>query len=91
MAKERMVTRTIETKEIEVMTVNTETAEVLNICITVGVDYNKSSDTLKFIRKHYETETVKIVAIVSEKVTTKLYGMPEQEFIRLAQILPDRA
>lgn len=90
MARERLITRTIETKEIEVMTVDTETAEVKIKTITVGVDYNKTADTLKYLRKHYETETVKIVSVIKESVTTKLYGMPEQEFIRLAQVLPNR-
>ena len=90
MARERMVTRTVETKEVEVMTVNTETAEVKVSVIVVGVDYNKATDTLKYLRKHHETETVKIVSVIKETVSTKLYGMPEQDFIRLAQVLPNR-
>lgn len=90
MAKERMVTRTIETKEVEVMTVDTESAEVKIQVITVGVDYNKTPDTLKYLRKHHETDTLKIVSVIKETVTTKLYGMPEQDFIRLAQVLPNR-
>ena len=90
MAKERMITRTVETKEVEVMTVNTETAEVKVDVIVVGVDYNKATDTLKYLRKHYETETLKIVSVIKETVSTNLYGMSEQEFIRLATVLPDR-
>ena len=90
MARERLVTRTIETKEVEVMTIDTTTAEVKIEVIVVGVDYNKATDTLKYLRKHYETETLKVAAIVKETVSTKLYGMPEQEFIRLAQVLPNR-
>ena len=90
MAKERMITRTVETKEVEVMTVNTETAEVKIDVIVVGVDYNKATDTLKYLRKHYETETVKIVSVIKETVSTKLYGIPENDFIRLAQVLPNR-
>lgn len=85
-----MITRTVETKEVEVMTVNTETAEVKVDVIVVGVDYNKATDTLKYLRKHYETETLKIVSVIKETVSTNLYGMSEQEFIRLATVLPDR-
>ena len=90
MARERLVTRTIETKEVEVMTVDTDTADVKIQVIVVGVDYNKTPDTLKYLRKHYETDTVKIVSVINETVTTKLYGIPEQDFIRLAQVLPNR-
>lgn len=90
MARQRMVTRTIETREIDVMCVNVETAEVKILTLTVGQDYNKSTDTLKMLRKHHETETVKIVSVVNEKVTTKLYGMLEQDFIKYAEVLPNR-
>ena len=90
MARQRMVTRTIETREIDVMFVNVETAEVKILTLTVGQDYSKSTDTLKMLRKNYETETTKIVSVVNEKVTTKLYGMLEQDFIKYAEVLPNR-
>lgn len=89
MARMRMVTRTVEVINVEVMAINTETAEVTRPVYTVtGV---ADSAIEKAVRKLYETDTVKIVKILSTSRTECLYGMPEDEFIKLAKVLPPRA
>ena len=90
MARERMVTRTVELSVCEVMCMNTKTAEVEIRTFEIGGGLTEEKALLKAIRKLYETTTFKCVAI--SKVTQKeiLYGMPESKFIELATILPPR-
>lgn len=89
MARMRMVTRTVEVNTYSVMTCNTETAEVRTIEFKVGV-IPQSIEPMKYLKKQYETETLKLCAITSHTVETILYGMPEDEFIKNASVLPPR-
>lgn len=89
MARMRMVTRTVEVNTYSVMTCNTETAEVRTIDFKVGV-IPQSIEPMKYLKKQYETETLKLCAITSHTVETILYGMPEDEFIKNASVLPPR-
>lgn len=90
MARERMVTRTVELSVCEVMCMNTVTAEVQICTFEIGGGLTDEKALLKAVKKLYETDTFKCVAI--SKVTQKeiLYGMPESRFIELATILPPR-
>ena len=90
MARERMVTRTVELSVCEVMCVNTVTAEVKINTYEIGGGLTDENALLKAIKKLYETDTFKCVSI--SKVTPKeiLYGMPENRFIELATVLPPR-
>ena len=89
MARQRMVTRTVEVIKYSVMTVNTETAEVSVIDYTLGA-LDKNSDAMKILKKAYETDTLKLCAITEHTSETLLYGMPEEDFIANAKILPAR-
>nr|DAM70580.1 MAG TPA: hypothetical protein [Caudoviricetes sp.] len=89
MARMRMVTRTVEVNTYSVMTCNTETAEVRTIDFKVGV-IPQSIEPMRYLKKQYETETLKLCAITSHTVETILYGMPEDEFIKNASVLPPR-
>ena len=89
MARMRMVTRTVEVNTYSVMTCNTETAEVRTIEFKVGV-IPQSIEPMRYLKKQYETETLKLCAITSHTVETILYGMPEDEFIKNASVLPPR-
>ncbi len=89
MARERMVTRTVEEAEVSVMTVNTETEEVFtrvhHVSATIGEE-----NVLKYIQKHFDTDKEKSVMIQKYETTEILYGMSEQTFIALAKVLPPR-
>ena len=89
MARMRMVTRTVEVNTYSVMTCNTETAEVLTVDYKVGA-IPQSIEPMKYLKKQYETETLKLCAITSHTVETILYCMPEDEFIKNATVLPPR-
>lgn len=89
MARERMVTRTVELSVCEVMCMDTTTAEVkINTYEIGGLTDEKA--LLKAIKKLYETDTFKCVAISNVTAKEILYGMPESRFIELASILPPR-
>ena len=90
MARERMVTRTVELSVCEVMCMNTKTAEVKINTYEIGGGLTDEKALLKAIKKLYETDDFKCVAI--SKVTQReiIYGMPESKFIELATILPPR-
>lgn len=91
MARERMVTRTVELTVAEVMTLNTATAEVATVTYKVGGTFKDTNAVLKAVKKLHETDTFKCVAVQSVSTEEVLYGMPEAEFIKLAKVLPPRS
>ena len=84
MAKERMVTRTVETKEIEVMTVNTESATIENIVVRLSRTYKTDDELFKAVSLNVNTDTIKAVKVVTAWTETKLYGMSESDFLKYA-------
>ena len=89
MARKRMVTRTIEQTTAKVMTLNVVTAEVTITPYTISGEL--TGDTLlKALQDAYQTDTMKLVHIVESSVESVLYGMEEEEFIKLAKVLPKR-
>ena len=89
MARERMITRTIKSADVEVMTIDTTTAEVKIECYTTEPQENEEK-YLKVLRKAYETDTFKLVKIESIEIYENLYGMTETEFKQYAKLLPSR-
>ena len=89
MGRERMVTRTVNGYNVTVMCVDTSTATVSNQVFVEGGDYIPGKG-LDILRKRYETNTTKLAAIISTEMFERLYGMPEQDFIRKARLLPPR-
>ena len=89
MAREKMVTRTIKSADVEVMTINTSTAEVNIVCYTTEPQENEEK-YLKVLQKAYETDTLKLVKIESVEIYEDLYGMTEKEFKQHAKILLKR-
>lgn len=85
-----MVTRTIEQTTASVMTLDITTAEVLIKEYTIGGAYENDSELLEKLKKIFETETLKLVHIESKTSEELLLGMEEDEFIRLAKVLPPR-
>lgn len=90
MARQRMVTRTVNETIVSVMYVNVETAEVGYTDYKLAGTFETNDDILKYIKKNYEDDTLKYVNVMHKKVQETLYGMPEAEFIALAKVLPPR-
>ena len=90
MARERMITRTVEFTEAEVMCVNVNAADVAIRTFIVTGTYENSEKLMKALKKAYETDEFKLVNLQDVRVTEQLYGMTEEMFIQMATILPPR-
>lgn len=89
MARVRMVTRTIESTKVTAMTVNVATQEVKNEEFVIAQTFANAEKLLKAVKKQCETDEVKVVAIVSDEVQQKMYGMLETEFLANAHELDE--
>lgn len=89
MARKRMVTRTIEQTTAKVMTLNVGTAEVTITPYTISGELTGDA-LLKALQNTYQTDTMKLVHVLESTVESVLYGMEEEEFIKLAKVLPKR-
>lgn len=84
MARKRMVTRTITTKEVTALCLNIVTAEPHNETFIVPCNIEGDEKIMKYIRSKYDTETEKAVSVVDINETEQLYGMLEEDFVKLA-------
>lgn len=89
MARKRMVTRTIEQTTAKVMTLNVVTAKVTITPYTISGELTGDA-LLKALQDTYQTDTMKLVHVLESTVESVLYGMEEEEFIKLAKVLPKR-
>lgn len=89
MARKRMVTRTIMQTKAEVMTLDVTTAEVQVRTYHIGGKYT-DEELLKKLQELFQTDNVKLVHIESQTCNEVLLGMDEEDFIRLAKVLPPR-
>ena len=85
-----MVTRTVVVTSVDVMQINITTAEVEIVTRELSGSYTDFDTALKAIKKLYESDTVKCVAVQEMKENEVLYGMSEIDFIKLAKVLPPR-
>lgn len=90
MARVRKVKRTISSTKVIVMCVDTETAKVNNYEVEIAGVYPDEKKLMKAVTKVVETETLKPVTVVSTEVIETLYGMDEQKFMEMAEVLPSR-
>lgn len=89
MARKRMVTRTVMQTTAQVMTLDVITAEVQVSTYDIG-GYYTDEELLKKLQKIFQTDTLKLVHVESQTCKEVLLGMDEEDFIRLAQVLPPR-
>lgn len=90
MARVPMVTRTIITTKANVMCLDVVAGEPFNKEVTVPRTYKDDETLLKKVKPMIETGTTKAVHIVDKEEIETLYGMKEEDFISLAQVLPPR-
>lgn len=89
MARKRMVTRTVEQTTAKVMTLNIKTGEVQVLTYDIGGKYT-DEELLKKLQQIFQSDTLKLVHIESQSCEEVLLGMDEEDFIRLAHVLPPR-
>lgn len=87
MARKRMVTRTITFTKVEATVYDISSDEIKIVEYKLPGELT-SEVALKVITK--EHEDVRPLKVTEVTVQEELYGMPEEKFIELAEILPSR-
>lgn len=88
MARKRMVTRTITFTTAIAMVYDIQTDNVITAEYKLSGELS-ADEALKVITKeHAEVRPLKVSSVT---VQEELYGMPEEKFLKLAEILPARA
>ena len=82
-----MITRSIHTTVCEVMVVNTKEKKLLNKTVTVSGTFKDDKSLIKAVTKIVTKEDIAFVSILSSKVETKVYGISEQKFLELAEVI----
>lgn len=85
-----MVTRTMKTMKINVLCLNVETAEPFNTEVVLPRVINDQKKLMDKVHEVVDSDTVKAVHIVDTEVVETLYGMTEEAFIQMAEVLPPR-
>lgn len=88
--KKPMVTRTILTTEVTVLCLDLIKAEPFNKTVTLPRTYKDEKAMMKKVSAIIDNNEVKAVHVVDTKVNETLYGMTEEQFISMAEILPSR-
>lgn len=88
MARKRMVTRTITSTKAKATVYNKEKDEIQTLEYKLSGELS-ADDVLKAITKeHADVRPLKVTEV---EVQEELYGMSEEKFLELAEILPPRA
>lgn len=90
MAREKMVTRTVEGTNVTVLGVNLETEALEERQFNLSGTYSDPAKLKKVAEKVGNTDTYKVVSVKSAETFETLYGMTEVEFMELARVLPPR-
>lgn len=85
-----MVTRTILTTEVSVLCLDLIKSEPFNMDVSLPRTYKDEKAMMKKVSALIDNDERKAVHIVRTEVKETLYGMPEDEFIAAAQVLPPR-
>lgn len=89
MARERFVTRTITAYECTCKVASADYTAIKDVVITITGDFpNKEAQETEIrrqVKKGMLTVDGTFLAVVSSKTITKIYGMPEAEFLKYAK------
>jgi hypothetical protein len=88
--RERMVTRTVCNTEYTCMVVDTNSKTVENITVSIPSVEGMSKKNLEQAIRNAVPSDKLFVQAISERKVEILYGMLEQDFIKLAKVLPAR-
>lgn len=96
MARKRMITRTIKVTVVTVLGMSSTSESVRSVHYTIPGVFTKVNDgkvdfdydkLLKVVKKRYDSEYFTHAKVVDAKQYAKLYGIPEEDFIRVAKEL----
>lgn len=83
-----MVTRTITNTKATARVYNIESDEIQTVEYKLSGELSADEALKAITKEHKEVRPLKVTAI---DVQEELYGMPEEKFLELAEILPPRA
>lgn len=86
MARARVITRTVNETLVEAMVCNITEGSVINKKLSLGGNVAQGTE-LKLAQKKYDSDTMKVVAIVNSEVREMIYGMTEDEFLQHARLM----
>ena len=86
--KERLITRTVKTRRVTVLCLNTETGEPFNETVILPKVY-RAKDDLTRCKAILDSDTVTCCKVVDTEETATKYGMTEAAFIEVAEVLQD--
>ena len=90
MAREPMITRTIQTTSVNLLCVNTNDGTTFTYTMKLPRTYKDDKHILKVAEKFINDETIKAVKVIEANVEQTLYGMTEAKFLETAEVLPTR-
>ena len=90
MARQPMITRTIQTTKATVLCIDLANEQPFTQEVVLPRTYKDERSMMKKIKPLVENDHVKAVNVRNVVVESTLYGMTEQEFINVANVLPSR-
>lgn len=88
MARKRMVTRTITSTKATATVYNIEKDEIQTLEYKLSGELTADNALKAITKEHTEVCPMKVTEV---EVQEELYGIPEEKFLELAEILPPRA
>lgn len=90
MARKRLITRSIKSIECECLCLDTKENETFNMIVNISGDFKNSTEMLMRAKELTETEDVILCTILETKEVVKRYWLEEDEFIKVANIFPEK-
>lgn len=87
--RKRMVTRTVKEQVVHYHVYNLKTKKVEEKETVITPPKTKTMQITKHLEKGLE-ENLKMLEIVATKIEEKRYGVPEEDFLKIATILPEK-
>lgn len=88
MARKRMVTRTITSTKAKATVYDIASNEIKTLEYVLSGEFSADVALKAITKEHAEVRPLKVTEVV---VQEELYGMPEEKFMELAEILQSRA
>lgn len=88
MARKRMVTRTITFTTAKATVYDIASDEIKEVEYKLSGELSADAALKVITKEHAEVRPLKVTEV---EVQEELYGMPEEKFLELAEILPSRA
>ena len=86
MARKRVVSRTIKATKVTALIASKERGECYNCEFKIIGEVKNNEKIAKFIKSHLNEDEV-FVDVVNIKTTTNKYAMPEEEFVKVAELI----